>query len=139
MAAPPTQRTLSGDDPSASPEIPLTVKQPAPAMPLTVKQSSAQSEVLLGREWIHLDETDVQATLVPPENVLPPQKIGPYEILKELGRGGMGVVFLARDGRLNRFVALKMVVAGLFTDAERVARFKAEAQAIALLRHENIV
>src|SRR5262249_35472010 len=63
----------------------------------------------------------------------------PYEILKELGRGGMGVVFLARDGRLNRFVALKMVVAGLFTDAERVARFKAEAQAIALLRHENIV
>ena len=68
-----------------------------------------------------------------------PKRIGPYEILQELGRGGMGVVYLARDDRLGRLVALKMVVAGLFTNPEQVARFKAEAKAIALLNHEHIV
>ena len=68
-----------------------------------------------------------------------PTQIGPYTIIKELGRGGMGVVYLGRDVRLNRLVAIKMIVTGLLASTERVERFKIEAKAIALLRHHNIV
>src|SRR5262249_24728833 len=62
-----------------------------------------------------------------------------YEILEELGHGGMGVVYRARHVRLDRTVALKMIRAGDFADAEDVARFSAEAQAVARLQHPNIV
>ena len=57
--------------------------------------------------------------------------IGTYEVLSELGRGGMGVVYKARDTKLNRLVALKMILAGPHAGKETMRRFSKEAQAVA--------
>jgi eukaryotic-like serine/threonine-protein kinase len=65
-------------------------------------------------------------------------KLGPYEILAPLGAGGMGEVYRGRDGKLNRDVALKILPAMFTNDAERMARFRREAQVLASLNHPHI-
>src|SRR3954469_25866691 len=68
-----------------------------------------------------------------------PQRVGDYEVLGEVGRGGMGVVFKAREQRLGRFVAVKMLLSGAAPDRAELERFHHEAAAAACLRHPNIV
>ena len=66
-------------------------------------------------------------------------RIPGYEILEVLGRGGIGVVYQARDIRLNRLVAIKMLLSGLHAGSEEKERFEREAAAVARLQHANIV
>ncbi len=64
--------------------------------------------------------------------------LGYYEITGQLGKGGMGEVYWARDTKLNRDVALKVLPVEFANDPERMARFKREAQLLASLNHSNI-
>jgi len=66
-------------------------------------------------------------------------KLGNFEIVELLGRGGMGEVWRARDARLKRDVAIKVLPAGLARDPDRIARFEREARAASALNHPNIV
>ena len=65
-------------------------------------------------------------------------RLGPYEIVAPLGAGGMGEVYRARDTKLGRDVAIKILPDAFVADSDRVARFQREAQLLATLNHPNI-
>ncbi len=71
-------------------------------------------------------------------SLAPGTRLGPYEIVSALGAGGMGEVYRAKDTNLNRDVAIKILPESFALDADRVARFKREAQVLASLNHPNI-
>jgi WD40 repeat protein/tRNA A-37 threonylcarbamoyl transferase component Bud32 len=77
---------------------------------------------------------DIPSPLLPP---LP--SVADYDVLEVLGRGGMGIVYKARQVSLHRLVALKMIRDGLLATEEQLARFQGEARAVARLRHPNVV
>src|SRR5215469_15924962 len=66
------------------------------------------------------------------------ERIGPYEILAPIGAGGMGEVYRARDSKLKRDVALKVLPDVFSADPDRMARFQREAEVLAALNHPNI-
>src|ERR1700675_4541919 len=74
-----------------------------------------------------------------PMPILPGRRLGPYEILSAIGAGGMGEVYRARDARLGRDVAIKVLPSAFSADAERLDRFEQEARAAAALNHPNIL
>ena len=71
-------------------------------------------------------------------SLAPGMRLGPYAIVGPLGAGGMGEVYRARDTKLGRDVAIKVLPAAFAQDAERVARFRREAHVLASLNHPNI-
>ena len=70
--------------------------------------------------------------------LLPGTRLGPYDVLSALGAGGMGEVYLARDSKLQREVALKVLPESVSADPDRLARFEREAQVLAALNHPHI-
>src|SRR6202171_3970139 len=70
--------------------------------------------------------------------ISPGEKLGPYEIVAPIGAGGMGEVFRAKDTKLDREVAIKVLPSALARDPERLTRFEREAKVLASLNHPNI-
>ena len=100
----------------------------------TVRQRVAALQAVYGVPN-RLPTTDPMETTGP----RPPSRVPGYELIRTLGRGGMGVVYLARDARLDRAVALKMILAGADALPSERLRFQVEAEAVAALHHPNIV
>ncbi len=86
----------------------------------------------------HAGSSFMESSPVKSEPLVPGAKLGPYEIVAPLGTGGMGVVYRARDRRLERDIALKVLKAGLLEDESARRRFRREALALAKLSHPNI-
>ena len=75
---------------------------------------------------------------MPPTALTPGSRLGPYEILSPLGGGGMGEVYRARDTKLNRDVAIKVLLPAVANDPDWLARFEREAKTLASLNQPNI-
>jgi serine/threonine protein kinase len=113
----------------------LAAAHPDLAEELRVLWATAQFAQAFARPSTVTAATDAQ----PPEPSPAPDSLGDYEILEELGRGGMGVVYKARQKSLNRLVAVKMMRDARLASATDRARFRAESAAVAKLKHPNIV
>ena len=141
-SAPPTDRTEV--QPPSAPPTDRTVAQPpsAPPTDYTIAQPTAPPTDRTAAESPPTDGTTIAQgplSAAVASVVLHGVHVPGYEVLGELGRGGMGVVYKARQIGLNRLVALKMILSGDYVAAGELARFRLEAEAVAKFQHPNIV
>src|SRR5262249_26116611 len=99
---------------------------------------AAQARAILEAEPHPATDSDACATEVIPGPPLP-TIFGSYVLLEQLGQGGMGVVYKARQEALKRLVAVKMIRAGTYASAEERRRFQQEGEAIARIRHAHVI
>jgi serine/threonine protein kinase len=85
------------------------------------------------------DPQAAKAPVIPPALQGDRLQLPDYEILEELGRGNMGIIYKARQTKLNRVVAIKMILAGSSADQKQLRRFQTEAEAVGKVHHPNIV
>src|SRR5262245_12058264 len=124
------------DLPPTHPSLQLPATQPSVELPI--------SQEPVARDVVTPDQASTAWPLVRPGNVQLPIAAGTtsfahYELLSEVARGGMGVVYKARDCHLGRIVALKMMRGGVLADYDEQRRFLREAQTVARLTHPHIV
>ena len=127
-----------------SPHVAPTIDSPAPSNANANANPSA--ETIIGKDVDRDDEDADPAATLPMANRAKgdpgptlPYDLGDYLLLEVLGRGGMGVVYLAKQRELDRHVAVKMIRSGILADEGEVRRFYTEAQAVARLHHPGIV
>ena len=112
--------------------------EPAPSRQAFVRASSEPRDIQDEVAALLSSHDDNQGFLEPPSHLEPGAQVGAYRIVRILGRGGMGVVYLAGDTRLHRTVALKSLPPHLFSDEHMRSRLRQEARAAAALSHPSI-
>src|SRR5258708_3587460 len=111
--------------------------RPVPERAAFLAQACADDPELRGEVQSLLDKESAPVSAI--KTLSPGAKLGNFEIVELIGRGGMGEVYRAGDSRLKRDVAIKVLPAGLARDPDRIARFEREARAAGALNHPNIV